>query len=169
MTGSKRRVQLVWFVLAVTLATLGIAFPTLAALGKISGSVKDKATGEGLPGVNVLIEGTKLGATTDLKGRYFVLNVPPGAHRVTVSIIGYKSETAEGVLIRSDVTTEVNFALDAIAVEVATPTVVIAERPPVDKTLTATRTSMGVEEINNTLPVDDIRGLIGTTAGTFRG
>ncbi len=41
--------------------------------GKIAGVVKDKQTGEPLPGVNVLIQGTTLGASTDIDGYYVVI------------------------------------------------------------------------------------------------
>jgi hypothetical protein len=41
--------------------------------GKIVGVIKDKTTGEGLIGVNIVIEGTTLGATTDLDGSYLIL------------------------------------------------------------------------------------------------
>ncbi len=43
--------------------------------GKIVGVVKDKSTGEPLPGVNVSIEGTTYGAATDVDGFYVILNV----------------------------------------------------------------------------------------------
>ena len=46
--------------------------------GKISGNVKSEANGEALIGANVMVEGTPYGAATDLKGNYFILQVPPG-------------------------------------------------------------------------------------------
>ena len=36
--------------------------------GKIAGKVTDGETGEALPGVNVIIEGTQLGSATDIEG-----------------------------------------------------------------------------------------------------
>ena len=44
--------------------------------GKISGKVIDGSTGEALPFVNVMIEGTTQGAATDLDGNYFIINLP---------------------------------------------------------------------------------------------
>lgn len=44
--------------------------------GKIVGVVTDAQSGETLPGANVLIEGTLLGASTDVNGEYLILNVP---------------------------------------------------------------------------------------------
>jgi|GEM_PF-1784150 len=52
----------------------GWAEPT----GKVAGMVRDKATREPLIGVNVILQGTFLGSSTDLEGRYSIINVPPG-------------------------------------------------------------------------------------------
>ena len=43
--------------------------------GKLSGSVTNKETGEPLIGANVMVEGTVLGAATDIEGNYFILQV----------------------------------------------------------------------------------------------
>ena len=48
--------------------------------GKIAGLVKDKDTGEALPGANVIIEGTNRGAAADADGNYIMINVPPGTY-----------------------------------------------------------------------------------------
>lgn len=53
-----------------------------ATTGKIAGVITDAKTGEALPGVNVVIEGTQMGAATNLKGEYFVINVPPGTYNL---------------------------------------------------------------------------------------
>src|SRR5690606_2320702 len=65
--------------------------------GKISGVVTDSATGEGLPGANVLIKGTSMGAVTDMSGHYTILNVPPGDYDLQVSFIGFNQVTVTGV------------------------------------------------------------------------
>ena len=45
--------------------------------GKISGTVRDAETGEPLPGCNIIIEGTILGAASKLECDCFNLNIPP--------------------------------------------------------------------------------------------
>lgn len=65
--------------------------------GKL-GLVTDAETGEPLPGVNAVIEGTAIGATTDVEGYYVILKVPPGEYWVRASFIGYASVVAEGVV-----------------------------------------------------------------------
>ena len=53
--------------------------------GKVAGVIKDAKSGEVLPGANVVVLGTRLGATTDPDGNYFILNVPPGLLEVQAS------------------------------------------------------------------------------------
>ncbi|WBO83148.1 SusC/RagA family TonB-linked outer membrane protein [Hymenobacter yonginensis] len=56
----------------------------------ISGRVTDTATGQGLPGVTVLVKGTTVGASTNADGSY-TLSVPATATTLTFSFIGYGS------------------------------------------------------------------------------
>ncbi|MCD6276902.1 carboxypeptidase-like regulatory domain-containing protein, partial [candidate division WOR-3 bacterium] len=67
--------------------------------GKIVGRVYDASTRQGLPGVNVIIEGTTMGAATDLDGYFIILNVPPGTYDVTAQMIGYQKMTIQGVQV----------------------------------------------------------------------
>ena len=53
--------------------TAGSAFA--AVTGKITGTVKNRNTGEPIAGANVTIEGTKLGAATDLDGDFIIINI----------------------------------------------------------------------------------------------
>src|SRR3712207_8881618 len=54
--------------------------------GKISSE-----TGEGIPGVTVLLKGTTIGTTTDPSGNY-TLSLPNGTGTLVVSFIGYQSQ-----------------------------------------------------------------------------
>ena len=64
----------------------------------VSGRISDAADGSPLPGANVTVQGTKLGAATDRDGQYFVRNVPTGAQTVQVSFVGYETEEFEVTL-----------------------------------------------------------------------
>ena len=57
--------------------------------GKISGKIIDADTKEVLPGANVQIVGTSMGASTNLDGEFFILNIPPGDYSVRISMMGY--------------------------------------------------------------------------------
>ncbi|GAI47133.1 unnamed protein product, partial [marine sediment metagenome] len=45
--------------------------------GKIAGVVRDSTTAQPLPGVNIIVEGTQMGAATNEYGEYFIINIPP--------------------------------------------------------------------------------------------
>lgn len=136
--------------------------------GKISGVVKDAGTGEALAGANVVIVGTTMGASTDLSGRYFILNVPVGVYAVKVTMMGYTSVTKTDVKVSVDLTSEVNFSLATTVIEGEAVTVV-AERPLVEKTLTQSKTTIDVHELNHNLPVANINDIIQTAASTYKG
>lgn len=65
--------------------------------GRITGSVLDGTTRKGLPGANVLIENEEmnLGSATDIRGEYFINNVPVGRWKLKVSYIGYQDKTLD--------------------------------------------------------------------------
>ncbi|MCC3158040.1 TonB-dependent receptor [Hymenobacter sp. 15J16-1T3B] len=75
-------------VLAVTSATLAQAQQTRP----ISGRVVDATSGEGLPGVTVIVKGTNNGASTNEKGE-FQLTGPAGDVQLVFSYVGYLTET----------------------------------------------------------------------------
>lgn len=56
----------------------------------VNGTVLDETTQQPLPGVNVIIEGTSLGAASDLDGYFTVTDIPAGIYNVRFSAIGYK-------------------------------------------------------------------------------
>ena len=136
--------------------------------GKISGVVKDAGTGEPLAGANIVIVGTTMGASTDISGRYFVINVPVGIYSVKVTMMGYTLITKTDVRVSVDVTTELNFNLSATVIEGEAVTVV-AERPLIEKTLTQSKTTVGVHELDNALPVANLNEIIETAASNFKG
>ena len=91
--------------------------------GKISGKVVDQATGEPMPGANIMVIGTDLGAATDMNGNYSILQVPPGVHSVSASVIGYAKSVATEIRVRIDQTARVDFELSMEALQGETVTV----------------------------------------------
>jgi TonB-linked SusC/RagA family outer membrane protein len=55
---------------------------------KVTGQIKDAATGETLPGVNVVVEGTTIGAVTDVDGHFSIV-VPKPNSTLVFSYVGY--------------------------------------------------------------------------------
>ena len=67
--------------------------------GKISGRVQDTETGEPLVGVSILIEGTTMGASTDVEGEYVIMNIPPGPYTVVASGVGIQKKRFSNVKV----------------------------------------------------------------------
>ncbi len=81
-----------WFF--ILLATLTLAsVPVFSQTGKIAGKITDVKTGDPLPGANVYLEGTNIGAATDLKGDYLILNVSPGTYTLLIRYVGYEEKS----------------------------------------------------------------------------
>ena len=140
--------------------------------GKISGEVKDSQTGEALVGVSVLLQGTSIGAATNVDGAYTILNVSPGTYTLVVSAVGYHKQTIGNVVVSIDLTTTIDVKLVPTVVEVGEEVVVTAQRPLVTKDLTATTAVVGSEDIK-ALPVTEVGEVLnlqaGMVAGSLRG
>ena len=67
--------------------------------GKITGVIKDKDTGDPLIGANILVEGTSRGAAADDKGRYVIINMPPGTYTLIVRMMGYQTTKVTDVIV----------------------------------------------------------------------
>ncbi|MCB0402659.1 MAG: TonB-dependent receptor [Flavobacteriales bacterium] len=98
-----------------TLTTTLLAFllsvtTLLAQVGEIRGTVKDKKTGETIPGVTVYIEvgGVQQGTATDMDGKFVLKPVKSGVHTVWFSYMGYKKMKIYDVGVTTDKITFVN-------------------------------------------------------------
>ena len=93
-----------------------IATLAFAASGTIEGTVRDSQTGEPLPGANVMIVKTSLGASSDINGKYTIREVPAGSYTLRATYVGYRQkevtlEFKEGQALKQD------FKLLAVGVE----------------------------------------------------
>jgi hypothetical protein len=55
--------------------------------------IADSATGERVPGANVMLRGTNRGASTNNNGFYLISSVPPGTYELVVGAVGYQRRT----------------------------------------------------------------------------
>lgn len=94
-----------------TLFFLSIASGILAQTGSIKGSVLDAKTTESLIGASVLIQGTTIGAATDLNGNYTILNVSPGTYTLEASYISYHSVIKKEIVVENNKETVAIFSL----------------------------------------------------------
>ncbi|WP_255594476.1 TonB-dependent receptor [Pontibacter sp. HSC-14F20] len=79
----------------------------------VSGRVTDAVTGEGLPGVTVLLKGTTTAAPTDATGNY-TINLPDGNGTLLFTYIGY---TSQEVPVSGRSTVNVGMQTDAKALQ----------------------------------------------------
>ena len=77
----------------------------------IKGRVYNSINNEAVPFANIFIEGTSLGATSDLEGNYILTNLKPGTYSVVCSFIGFKRQISFEVPVNSVRTTTLDFAL----------------------------------------------------------
>lgn len=81
------------------------------AQGSISGTVTDSKTGEAIIGGSVLIQGTQLGASTDIEGKFLINNVAAGTYTLQISYITYKTHTVPDVLVENGKRSNVDIQL----------------------------------------------------------
>ncbi len=108
----------------------------------VSGTVVDAQSGESLPGVNIILEGTTTGTSTGPDG-YFELEVPSLQEILIVSYIGYVTKE-----VPIDGTTTIDVNLEPAAVDLD-ELVVIGYGTQRKATLTGSVTSVGSREITS--------------------
>lgn len=135
--------------------------------GKLTGVVKDVTTGELLVGSNIIVEGTNLGAASDLDGYYVILNIPPGNYNLRASMIGYASSVVTSVRINIGQTTLINFSLSSQSIQTE-EVVVIAKTPVVQKDVSSSTVNLQASQFEN-LPVANVATVVGLQAGIRSG
>lgn len=163
---------------AILIFSIGIIVFTATGMlkaqsaGKMSGIVKDAATGEPLMGANITVVGTSLGAASDLDGSYFILNIPPGKYDIQVSMIGYQKIIQRDAIVNVGKTTTVSFSLQSSTVQLNT-VYIQAARPDVEKEKTSTSSIIRTDEVQNLAGMRDVGDVLGLAAdvtdGHFRG
>ncbi|OYD16315.1 hypothetical protein CH333_03705 [candidate division WOR-3 bacterium JGI_Cruoil_03_44_89] len=146
------------------LLILSSAAVNAGVTGKIAGKVTDVKTGKPLPGVNVVVVGTTLGAATDENGEYFIIQVPPGVYSVEVRMLGYTTVTKSNVRVSVDLTTRLDFRLRESVLEMQGVTV-RAERPLVLPDITSSARYTTKEEMDRMAGVEKVGDVIGIQPG----
>jgi hypothetical protein len=100
--------------LALLLALM--SHPSLAIaddLGGIAGIITDASTGAPIPGVQVQFNSPSQSATatTDAKGHFVVLSLPPDNYTLTLVKAGYDTQAVPGQSVYADQTQQYDFQL----------------------------------------------------------
>jgi Fe(3+) dicitrate transport protein len=86
--------------------------------------------------VNVVLEGTKLGAATDAKGVYVISGALPGKYTLKVSAVGFRRETA-AIVVKADQTVTHDFKLRTEAIGLEGVTVEAESDLPTERSVQA--------------------------------
>ena len=132
--------------------------------GKITGKLIDKETREPLPSANVIIEGTTMGAATNLNGEFFIINVPAGSYSLRAEMMGYTPTVVSDVRVKVGLTTNQNFDLAPTVIDMGEAITVTASRPLIQMDQTSSRTVASSEDIEN-MSVDSFQEVVATAAG----
>lgn len=81
----------------------------------IVGHIIDKKTKEHVPFINVFLQGTTIGTSSDGTGHYYLKNLPEGKFTLVMKAIGYKT-VEKSVTLKRGKTIEINFEAEEDAV-----------------------------------------------------
>jgi TonB-linked SusC/RagA family outer membrane protein len=114
------RIRPSWFTaVALAVALLSAAAQhARAQAAAIVGQVTDARNAEGIAGVSVEVQGTRIGATTRVDGRYRITGVPAGTYAIVARRIGYASGRQSATVAASgDVTANFSLAPAAVSLD----------------------------------------------------
>ena len=97
-------------ILLLSLTVSLIALTSLAQTGTLKGTITDKKSGETLPGVNIIVQGTTIGVASDIDGNYVIDNVPAGQQTILASFIGFESVSNE-VMVEAGKSLTLDFSI----------------------------------------------------------
>lgn len=97
---NKREKRGLWMLVLLLFGSF-LALTVQAQTGVICGTVTDAKFKEPLIGATVSIEGTTIGAITDIDGNFRIEKVQPGKYILQASYVSYKTETIKDVAVVS--------------------------------------------------------------------
>jgi len=151
----------------VSLSFCLICHLTAGTTGKLAGKVIDEGSGEPLPGVNILLEETTLGASADEDGQFFILNIPPGIYTIQAVYVGYTTKIVKNVEINVDRTTSLDISMEETVLEQSESIVVVAEKEMIHKDNTGSIAIVGAPDIQ-AMPVQSINDVLNLQAGVIQ-
>ncbi len=162
----------------ITLLFLSISTSILAQIKTVTGTVKDKDTGEPLPGVTVIVKGTSTGTVADQKGNYkinaseksilsfsfigysTIEKLVGNQSTISIDLVSYNKQLAEVRVVGYGTQTKAEFTGSAVRVSGD----VIKEQPiqSFDQALSGRAAGVNIAQPNGVLnnpPVIRIRGV----------
>ena len=119
---------------------------TMAQQGRISGRVYDAETNEGLPFVNIVIDGTNIGSTSDMDGEFLFTGIEPGFLRLRASAVGYETRFSSEIMVTGNRTANVDIALREESVELDVVEITVSQFERSEESPVSLR-RLGIKEI----------------------
>ncbi len=120
------------------------------SFGKLQGKVIDKITRQPIPGSNVILENTNLGAAADVFGNFRIENVPVGRYQIRVSSIGYQTLINPDIVVSTGHAVALQFELLETVIPIKGEVHVKAEFFQKDPSQLVSTHNLSYEEIRRT-------------------
>ncbi len=117
-----------------------------AQTGTIKGKVVDETTQEPLPFVNVIVEGTTNGGTSDFDGNFTISNIKPGYVKLQASFIGYDNKLTEDIYVIPSKTPFVEIKMKKAATDLKEVVIETSKFRKTEESPVSLQT-LGIEEI----------------------
>lgn len=145
--------------LITLLLVAALPITLFAQTAVVTGRVTDASNGEPLPGANVLVEGTTLGAATNINGEYRILRVPAGTYAVRAIYMGYTglSKTAD-IIEAAVIELDFELAVDVLELE---SIIVTGMGTQIKEKLGVSISSVKAEELVNAIESNVVAALAG--------
>jgi len=151
------------FLLLLFIGTGAIAQDEKASL---SGTITDAKTGETLPGANVSIVGTYLGAASDFDGNYVINGIKPQDYTIKVQFIGYETKLFTGISFEPGENKVMNFKLREQS-ESLNEVTVVGKREQISLEKASSEVSITQDQIAQ-MNVRDVQEVLQMQAGVIK-
>jgi outer membrane receptor protein involved in Fe transport len=150
--------------IAILIIAIGFNIVLGQGTASISGRVVDQGSGDPLFGVNISVQGTYWGGSTDTEGYYVITGIASGDYDLQVTYIGYKTYQRTGIVVQAGEELEIDFELEETVLSFGQDIVIIGKRPLFDVAETSSSTRMSKEDIE-TMVVDDVVDILSNSGG----
>ncbi len=154
--------RIYFFRYGFTVLFLIFAITAFAQNASVSGRVVDEKNLP-LPGASVTIDGTTLGATTDVDGNYKINSVKPGTYTLTAQFVGY-TPLKKTVTVSESANVQANFQVQPTA-QALNEVVVVGYGTVRKSDVTGAVTNLGTKDLNPGPITNPLQQLAGRAAG----
>lgn len=144
----------------LSIVSLDVAMDSIPAVGTISGRVLDSASGKGVGGTTVKVQGTKVSAISSDSGRFTLHDVPVGDRFVTARVFGHRPITEEVTVVANEVAMMriVTAAVPNLLSGVVTTATGVQRKLEVGSDIT----TLNVDSIRQVAPISSVTDLLAT-------